>query len=79
MKLSSFDDEETFMEAAGSLHFNNSSSDPNNLRGVHVESSSSVPQEWKEDICFNNPPIHLNSLVSGSSNSCTPRQEKIMV
>ena len=78
MKLSSFDDEETFMEAAGSLHFNNSSSDPNNLRGVHVESSS-VPQEWKEDICFNNPPSHLNSLVSGSSNSCTPRQEKIMV
>ena len=56
MRLS-FDDEESFKEAAGSLRFNNSSSDPNTLALQRVESSSSTsmaPQERNENICLNN-------------------------
>ena len=52
MRLS-FDDEESFKEAAGSLIFNNSPSDPDSLQGV--ESSSGMPPQGRnEDICFDN-------------------------
>ena len=50
MKLS-FDDKESFMEAAGSLRFNNPPSDPNTLQ--RMGSSDSMPaqgSEWNEDI-----------------------------
>jgi hypothetical protein len=52
MKLS-FVDEESFKEAAGSLHFNNPPSDPDilTLRGVE---SSITPRERNGDICFDN-------------------------
>jgi hypothetical protein len=53
----SFDDEESFKEAVGSLCFNNIPTDPNSLQ--RVGSSSSVPPHESEDICFNN---HLNTL-----------------
>ena len=70
MRLS-FDDEESFKEAVGSLHFNNPPSDPNSLQ--RVESSSSMPpQERKEDSSFINPTtsdpdpnIILESSTSG--------------
>ena len=46
----SFDDEESFKEAVGSLRFNNPPSDPNTLQQM----GSMVPQdsERDEDICF---------------------------
>ena len=49
MRLS-FD--ESFKEAAGSLHFDNPLSDPNTLALQRVGSSSSTPQERNEDIYF---------------------------
>ena len=56
MRLS-FDDEESFKEAAGSLHFNNPPSDPNSLQGLEVGSSGSIPpQERNEVLWFDNPP-----------------------
>ena len=54
MRLS-FDDEESFKEAAGlgTLNFYNSPSDPDSLQGV--ESSSGMPPQGRnEDICFDN-------------------------
>ena len=80
MRLS-FDDEESFKEAAGSLRFNNSSSDPNSLAHQRVGSSSSTPpQERNEDICLNNPQLESDSntlrrLGVGISSS-TPPQER---
>jgi hypothetical protein len=53
MRLS-FDDKESFMDAAGSLRFNNPPSDPNTDQQV---GSSSMPPEERnhdEDISFNN-------------------------
>jgi hypothetical protein len=47
MRLS-FDDKESFMEAAGSLRFNNPQSDPNTHQRVGT-------QERSVDIGFNNP------------------------
>ena len=47
----SFDDKESFIEAAGSLRFDNPPSDPNTLQGMG--SSGSIPaqgSEWNEDI-----------------------------
>jgi hypothetical protein len=64
MRLS-FDDKESFMEAAaGSLRFNNpqSDSDPNTLAHQQVGSSSMPPEEMSEDICFNNPSNDPNTL-----------------
>ena len=67
MKLS-FDDEESFKEAVGSLRFNNPPSDPNTLQPI--ESILSQDSETNEDICFNNPPTDPNVLRRvGSSNS----------
>ena len=58
MKLS-FDNQESFKEATGSLRFNNPPSDPNSLEPME----SSMPrQERSEDICFDDPPSDPNTL-----------------
>ena len=69
---SSIDDNESFVEAAGSLRFNNPSTDPNTLQQELVGSSGMHPQEWSEDSCINNPslPNDLNTIRKmGSSSS----------
>ena len=77
MKLS-FDDEESFKEAAGSLRFINPPSDSDTLRLQRMGSGSSMPhQEWDEDICFNNPQSDPNTLQRMGSSSSIPPQEKI--
>jgi hypothetical protein len=55
MRLS-FDDEESFKDAVGSLCFDNPPSDPNSvgLAPQEVGGSNVPPQERIEDICFNN-------------------------
>ena len=87
MRLS-FDDEESFKEAAGSLHFNDPPSDPNSLQGVGSSNLSSTPPQENlknEDICLNdlNPPSDPNSIViqvqrvivrSNSTSSTPPYQ-----
>ena len=80
MRLS-FDDEESFKEAAGSLIFNNPPSDPDSLQGVG-SSSSVLPQERNEDSCFDNPPCDPNITLEvrrvpvGSSSSTPPSGEE---
>ena len=67
----SFDDEESFKEAAGSLRFNNLLSDtdtstPTVLQRLGVGSSSSMPLQESlrtEDICFNNPRTDPNTKI----------------
>ena len=59
MKLS-FDDEESFKEAVGSLCFNNPPSDPNTLQ--RVESMLPEDSERNEDDCFNNSSSDPNIL-----------------
>ena len=63
MRLS-FDDEESFKEAAGSLIFNNPPSDPDSLQRVG-SSSSMLLQERNdlEDSCFDNPPSDPNIIL----------------
>jgi hypothetical protein len=61
MRLS-FDDHESFKEAAGSLRFNNPPSDPNLNTDQQVGSSSMSLEERNEDICFNNPSNDPNTL-----------------
>ena len=79
MRLS-FDDTESFKEAAGSLIFNNPQSDPDSLQGVG--SSSMLPQERNEDSCFDNPPSDPNIILEvrrvpmGSSGSTPPPGEE---
>ena len=75
MKLS-FDDEESFKEAIGSLNFNNPLSDPDSLQLV---GSSSMPAEERNgDICVDNPPTDPNIILEvsrvpvGSSSSTPP-------
>jgi hypothetical protein len=75
MKLS-FDDEESFKEAVGSLRFNNPPSDPD-TRQLGVESRSTVPfqdqdQERNENICFINPTSDPSLRQMGSSSSMSP-------
>ena len=62
MRLS-FDDEESFKEAAGSLHFNNptSTSDSDSLQQVGLESMPT--QEMKDDICFDDPSSDPNIIL----------------
>ena len=76
----SFDDEDSFKEAAGSLRFNNPQSDPDSLALQQVGSTSNMPpQERNEDICFNNSihdPNSIGQVAVGSSNG-TPPQERI--
>ena len=55
----SFYDKESFMEAAGSLRFNNPPSD-------HSNTPQQVgPQERSEEICFNNTRNNPNTLEQG--------------
>ena len=77
----SFDDEESFKEAVGSLHFN-PPSDLNSLQQLEVGSSSSMPsQERNSDICCDNPPSDPNIILEvrrvavGSSNPPQERSE----
>ena len=83
MRLS-FDDEESFREAAASLRFNNNPpSDTDTLARQRMGSNSSMPlQERNEDICFNNLPSDPNTTIQqlgvGSSSS-TPSQERFEV
>ena len=68
MKMS-FDDEESFKEAARSLNFNNLPNDPD-----------SVQQVGSSNICSSDPNIihqvRRVSVRSNSSSSSTPPQEK---
>jgi len=83
MKLS-FEDDESFKEAVGSLRFDNPPSDPNiSSWQLGVGSSSSMPlqdQDWErneDDICLNNPPAgNLNTMGSNSTGSSMPPQER---
>ena len=78
----SFNDEESFKEAAGSLKFYNPPSDTSSssLQGMG-SSSSMLPQERNEDIssCFDNPPsdpnIILQAPLENSGSGSTPPQE----
>ena len=80
MRLS-FDDEESFKEAAGSLIFNNPPSDPDSLQGVG-SSSNMLLQQRSEDSCFDNPPSDPNIILEvrrvslGSSGSTPPPGEE---
>ena len=77
MRLS-FDDEESFKDAAGGLCFNNNPSSDGNPN-VHLQVGSMLPQEMddSEDICFNNPPSDPDTVGSSSSStSSTPPQER---
>ena len=77
MRLS-FDDEESFKEAAGSLRFNNPPSDPNSLEFRRTGSSSSMPPqdlERNEDICSQsdlNSFGRVGSSATTSSSTSTP-------
>ena len=78
MRLS-FDDEESFKEAAGSLRFNNPPSDPDSLQ--RVGSSSMPPEEKNEDT--DNPPSDPNIIlevwrvpVGSVTTGSTPLQER---
>ena len=61
MRLS-FDNEESFKEAVGSLHFNNPPSDPSSLQGVG-SSSGMPPEERNVDSPANNPPSDPNIIL----------------
>ena len=71
MKLS-FDDKESFMEAAGCLCFRNPPSNPNREQ---TGSSSILPQERNEEIYFNNPNALRRMGSSSSSNMPQERSE----
>ena len=78
MRLS-FDDEESFKEAVGSLNFNNPPSYPSSLQGVG-SSSGMPPEERNEDI--DNPPSDPNIILEvrrvavGSSGTGQERSEE---
>ena len=86
MRLS-FDDEESFKQAVGSLNFNNPPSDSNSFQGV-ASSNNMPPQEMpvNEDICFDNPSSDdPNTMLevqrvpvgsSGSSGSTLPASQE---
>ena len=78
----SFNDEESFKEAAGSLKFYNPPSDTSSLQGMGSSTGSSMlPRERYEDIssCFDNPPSDPNIIlqvpVENSGSGSTPSQE----
>ena len=72
MRLS-FDDEESFKEAVGSLHFdhNNPPSDQDSLQQV----GSMLAQERNEDNCCYNPPSDPNVILQVRRGTSTPSQE----
>ena len=64
----SFDDEESFVEAAGSLCFNNPQSDPNELQQVgSITNTLSQEQEENENMYFNNPPSDRKQVLNSES------------
>ena len=69
----SFDDEDSFKEAAESLRFNDDPPiDPNT-----VQRMGSMPlPERNEDICFNNLPSNLNTLGSSSSSILSQKRSE---
>jgi hypothetical protein len=72
MRLS-FDDPESFKEAAESLRFNNPPSDSNSLEPME---SSSMPRQERsdsEDICLDDPPSDPNTLQR------MPSRERIQI
>ena len=73
MRLS-FDDEESFAEAVGSLCFNNPPSDDSDALQQERSNSSMELQERNEDICFNNPPNTLQQIGSNSSMQLQARE-----
>ena len=80
MRLS-FDDEESFKEAVGSLVFNNPPSDPNStpaLPSQRVGSSSSMPSQERNEGIMPSDPNSLQRVGSGS-NLNMPSQERIEV
>ena len=72
MRLS-FDDEESFKEAVGSLHFNNPPSDPDSLQGVGGTSSSMPHEERNED--DPNIILEVRRVPVGSSSPLQERSE----
>ena len=72
MKLS-FDDKESFIEAAESLRFKNTPSDPDTLQGI----GSMLPQDSasNEIICFSDPTSDPKTPEL-AENSSLPLQEK---
>ena len=62
----SFDDEESFVEAAGSLCFNNPQSDPNELQQVG-SITNTLSQEENENMYFNNPPSDRKQVLNSES------------
>ena len=82
MRLS-FDDEESFKEAAGSLRFNNPPSDSSSLQ--QMESKGIMPpQEISDDICFDSLPNDPNIILqvqrvpmgSSGSDSTLPQEKE---
>ena len=76
MRLS-FDDEESFEEAAGSLRFNNPSSDTSTSTPSQMGSSSSIQPQDSERNEDNNPTNDPNTLqqMGGSSISLQEGRE----
>ena len=79
MRLSS-DDDKSFKEAVGSLHFNNPLSNQDSLQG-EGSSSSMPPEERNEDI--DNPPsddpniiLEIRRVAVGSSSTNLERSEE---
>jgi hypothetical protein len=80
MRLS-FDDEESFKDVVGSLRFDNLNP-PSDLNSValslqEADGSDEPFQERNEDICFNNSPSDLNSLVRVGSTLSQERSDDI--
>ena len=72
MRLS-FDDEESFKEAVGSLHFNNPPSDSDSLQGVGGTGSSMPHEERNED--DPNIILEVRRVPVGSSSPLQERSE----
>ena len=68
----SFDDKESFIEAAESLRFNIPQSNPNTHQRMGSSDSMPVPYEWNEDFRVIND---LNTPRRKSSSSMPERSE----
>ena len=67
----SFDDKESFIEAAESLRFNNPPSDPDTSNNVPAQNS-----ERNGDISFNNLPSDQNALQQMGGSGTVGSQER---
>ena len=81
MRLSS-DDDKSFKEAVGSLHFNNPPSNQDSLQGVG-SSSSMPPEERNDSEDIDNPPsddpniiLEIRRVAVGSSSTNLERSEE---